>query len=102
MNDLEFSVDDMEGMIGGSTLDELRDLMGIESLEDGDIIFSLIEDSSIDLTKELYLIESLYGIKPGFTFIARCMKHDTKDYKYVVSDWQPDEEHTYYDWIEYS
>lgn len=56
-----FSIARMEGTIGGSVLDDLRDIMGIGSLNDGDIVFAI----------------------DGGDLIARCVHHKTPDYKFL-------------------
>lgn len=98
MNEFIYNLSDMEGMIGGSDLDLLRHDMVLGSLSDGDIVFKLVEDSSIDLTQDLFLED--YGIKGGFTFVARCIVKKLPDYKYVFdSELSEINNCNYYKWI---
>jgi hypothetical protein len=76
------SLDQMEDMVGGSALDDLRAMMKIDCLEEDDIVFKMIMDPSIDLTQ-------VYDIEPGTTFMAHCVKHITSDYKFLGDEWQP-------------
>lgn len=57
------SLDDMEGEVGGSTLDDLRCLMGIDSLHDGDIVFAQVGETYFAkcLVKESPLFKSAIG-----------------------------------------
>jgi hypothetical protein len=67
-------IDYMEGEIGGSNLDELRDIMGLETFNyDEDILFKLIDKEGIDLSQE-------EGLPVGKTWLARCTaKEDVPD-----------------------
>ena len=87
-----YSLCEMEGIIGGSTLDDLRDLMNIDCLEDNDIVFKMVESPNLDLSEE-------YDVPPNITFVAHCLKFETSDYKYVLSDFQPSPNHKYFEWV---
>lgn len=90
--DFNFSLSALEGIIGGSSLDELQDLLDIEDLEDDDIVFKLVDDPKIDLIKALSLDQfdiDHYEIKPNQTFVARCLKYHTEDFKYNPADLDP-------------
>lgn len=80
-NGESYSLAELEGMIGGSTLDDLRDLAGIDSLTDGCIEFVLIAHEDIDLTQNDDGLNEFYGINPRETFVAKCM-HDMSYYLY--------------------
>lgn len=81
------SLSDMEGIIGGSSLDDLREMLGLPTLNDGDFLFAQVTDAEVKLAEA-------YGLAPGVTFVARCTIKDTKDYKFVTitteyGEWMP-------------
>ena len=78
----KYSLNDLEQIIGGSSLDDLRNLMDLNTLNDGDIEFSLIKDSNANLSDYLYNSK----IKNGYTFIAHCLVKQITDYKLQIID----------------
>lgn len=81
----------MEGAIGGSALDDLRHIMGLDELNDGDIIFKLVPLPGIDLTEYL---SPTYQIPKGYTFVAYCNKHETNEFIAML-----DSEEEYFEWL---
>ena len=71
------TLDDMESIIGGSSLDDLRDILNLDSLNDGDIIFAIIEDSNLDFSQ-------IYDLPPGKTVLAKCISNSSL-FKFVNS-----------------
>ena len=90
MKTVIYSLNDIEGIIGGSSLDDLRDIMGLDALEDDDITFTLISDPDIDLSTEYS------EFPPKYTLLAHYTKSNINDYKYVF-----DNSHLYFEWKEY-
>lgn len=83
----DYNLNDLEGTIGGSILDDLREMMGLPTLNDGDIIFAKVQDSDVKLNE-------VYDLPDGTTFVARCTIKNIKDYKLVTitseyGEWMP-------------
>lgn len=87
----------MRGMIGGSSLDDLRHIINIPSIYTDDVKYELVKDESVDITNYNCGIEKIYGISSGETFVA---SYAGKKYKYCIinddegmrDDWQLIEE----------
>lgn len=75
----------MEGAIGGSALDDLWNVMGLDGLDDGDIVFTIVDDSSVDLGPD-YTDDDCYIIHPGQTYVAKCMIKDCPLYKATIGE----------------
>ncbi len=59
----------MEEIIGGSLLDDLREVAKCETLHDGDFVFKMVEELGVDFTDLTY-----FDMEPDHTFIARQVK----------------------------
>lgn len=84
-----FSLSWMEGAIGGSALDELREAMHLSEMHDGDIVFKLVAEPDINLNDYLGSVEC----PPGHTFEAYCTRHECEDFILVIDGdylaWNP-------------
>jgi len=63
------NIEMFEQILGGSCLDDLREIIGFDSIKyKEDILIKLINDSTVDYSE--------HNLPPGKTYIARCTVRD--------------------------
>jgi len=90
------NVDHMSGWIGGSSMDDLRDDLGLDTfMYNEDVMCKVIDYDGVDFSAQHDELE------PGETYLARCTAFDCEDYVMVLDYIDERNDFMYTKWVPY-